>query len=138
LDRPEIGRRKPLMIHIHWTKRRIVWMVAMGLGGLLIGGKAGDPKGIALGLIWGASIGYGFGVIFDQEHATKTVLAYWAATLALIGIFFGLILGAGLRPEPSLLQETVAGAIGALAGAMLGLLIGNMRLRRLHRRSHPS
>jgi membrane associated rhomboid family serine protease len=126
------------MRHFPWTKRRIVWLVGMGLGGLLIGGKAGDSGGIALGLIWGASIGYGFGSIFDQEQTTKLVVAYWAATLALTGIFFGLLVGAGLRPDPSVAQQTMAGAIGAVSGAVLGLVVGSMRLRRLRQRSQAS
>jgi hypothetical protein len=46
-----------MMKHFRWTGRRIVWMVGMALGGLLLGGKAGNLNGIVLGLIWGASIG---------------------------------------------------------------------------------
>lgn len=126
------------MKYFAWTFRRTIWTIGMGLGGLLIGGKAGHSLGITLGLIWGASIGYGFGCIFDQEQTTKPVVALWAATVALVGIFFGLVVGAGLRPDPSIAQRMIAGTIGAVSGAILGLLVGSMQLRRLRRGSRPS
>src|SRR5580698_1099985 len=115
-----------MMKYFPWTGRRIVWMVGMALGGLLIGGKAGNLNGIVLGLIWGASIGYGFGAIFDREQTTKLVVVYWAATLALTGVFFGLLVGAGMHPSPTNAQQMIAGVIGAVSGATLGLLIGSL------------
>ena len=126
------------MKYFPWTGRRIVWMVGMALGGLLIGGKAGNLNGIVLGLIWGASIGYGFGAIFDREQTTKLVVVYWAATLALTGVFFGLLVGAGMHPSPTNAQQMIAGVIGAVSGATLGLLIGSLRIRRFRRRSQVS
>ncbi len=126
------------MKHFSWSSRRIVWTIGMALGGFLIGGKAGHLNGIALGLIWGAGIGYGFGSIFDQDRTTKLVVAYWAATFALSGIFFGLLVGAGLHPDPSNTQMTISGVVGAASGAILGLFVGSIRLRRFRRRSQVS
>lgn len=112
----------------------------MGTAGLLLGGKALDTPSdawwVALGTIWGSSIGYGLGTIFDQKHPTGRLVAYWSATFALVGLFFGLLVGAGVRPYSSVAQQTVAAAIGALIGTLFGLLVGIMQLRRLRRRSH--
>lgn len=105
--------------------------MGVGLGGFLIGGESGGPAGSALGFIWGGCIGYGFGSIFDTKQATKWLVAYWVQALSLIGIFFGLVLGA--PPEPSVAKETVAGAIGAGVGALCGSLIGAIQLWRLRR-----
>jgi len=126
------------MKYFPWTGRRVVWTVGMALAGLLLGGKAGNVNGIVLGLIWGASIGYGFGAIFDREQTTKLVVVYWAATLALTGVFFGLLVDAGMHPSPTNAQLMIAGMIGATSGAILGLLIGSVRLRRFRRRSQVS
>jgi hypothetical protein len=124
-----------MMKYFPWTGRRVVWTVGMALGGLLLGGKTANSNGIVIGLIWGASVGYGFGIIFDREQTTKHLVAYWAATLALTGVFFGLLVDAGMHPSPTDAQQTVAGAIGAVSGATLGLLIGTLQVRRLRRRS---
>lgn len=122
--------------------RRVFWTVGMGAAGLLLGLKGqdtlSDVRWTALIVIWAAGIGYGFGAIFDQRHPTKRLVIYWAATLALVGSFFGLLIGAGVQPYASLAQRTVAGAIGALAGTLFGLLFGTMQLRRLRRRSQAS
>jgi hypothetical protein len=122
--------------------RRAFWTVGMGTAGLLLGLKGQDtPSDVwwtVLGTIWGASIGYGFGSIFDQRRATKRVVIYWAGTLALVGLFFGLVIGAGVQPYASLAQRIVAGAIGGLVGTLFGVLFGTMQLRRLRRRSIAS
>jgi len=65
----------------------------MGLAGFLIGGKGGGIEGIWLGSLWGAGIGYGFGSIFDQNSPTKRIVVYWSVTLALVALFFGLLIG---------------------------------------------
>jgi hypothetical protein len=118
-----------------WTKRRTLWMVGVGLAGFFIGGIGGGPKGSVLGLIWGASIGWGFGSIFELTHATNQVVLYWGATMALVGPFFGLIVGAAFFPYDSVVQEVIAGGIGAAAGMLFGSLIGIVQLKRLRRRS---
>jgi len=122
--------------------KRVFWTVGMGTVGLLLGLKGQDtPADIwwtALGTIWGASIGYGLGTIFDQDRPTRHLVMYWAATLALVGLFFGLLIGAGVQPYASVAQRTVAGLVGTLAGVLFGLFVGNMRLRRLLRKSQGS
>jgi hypothetical protein len=122
--------------------KRVFWIVGMGTVGLLLGLKGQDtPTDIwwtALGAIWGASIGYGLGTIFDQDHPTRHLVMYWAATLALVGLFFGLLIGAGVQPYASVAQRTVAGLVGTLAGVLFGLFVGNMQLRRLLRKSQGS
>ena len=119
--------------------KRVFWTVGMGVGGLLLGLKGQDTPGdawwTALIVIWAASTGYGFGAIFDQKHPTKRLVIYWAATLALVGSFFGLLIGAGVQPYASIAQRTVHGAIGALVGALFGLLFGTVQLKRLRRKS---
>jgi hypothetical protein len=122
--------------------KRVFWTVGMGTVGLLLGLKGQDtPTDIwwtALGTIWGASIGYGLGTIFDQDRPTRHLVMYWAATLALVGLFFGLLIGAGVQPYASVAQRTVAGLVGTLAGVLFGLFVGNMQLRRLLRKSQGS
>jgi hypothetical protein len=114
--------------------KRIFWLFGVGLGGFFIGGVYGGPAGSALGFIWGACIGYGFGSIFDTKQATKRLVVYWGLTTALIGIFFGLMFG--VLVEPSIANETVAGTIGAAVGALCGSLIGITQLWwRLRRKS---
>jgi hypothetical protein len=110
-------------------------MVGVGLAGFFIGGIGGGPKGSVLGLLWGASIGCGFGSIFDQTHATNRIVVYWGATMALVGPFFGLIIGAAFFPYDSVAQEIIAGGIGAAVGMLFGSLIGIVQLKRLRRRS---
>jgi hypothetical protein len=78
--------------------RRVLWTVGVGLGGFLIFGKGGGFRASVFGLVWGASIGYGFGTIFDQKSPTKRLVIYWATTLALVGPFFGLLGSAAIQP----------------------------------------
>jgi hypothetical protein len=122
--------------------KRILWAVGMGIAGLLLGLKGQDTPGdlwwTALIVIWAATIGYGFGSIFDQKVPTRRLVIYWVATLALVGSFFGLLVGAGMRPYASIPQRTADGAMGALTGALFGLLFGTMQLRRLRRKSKAS
>ena len=113
--------------------RPILWPLGVGLGGFFIGGMGGGPAGSALGFVWGACIGYGFGSIFDTKQATKRLVLYWGFTTALMGIFFGLMFG--VPTEPSIANETVAGVIGATVGALLGSLIGCVQLLGLRRKS---
>jgi hypothetical protein len=60
---------------------------------------------------------------------------YWVVTLALVGVFFGLLIGAGLQPDDSALNEVVHGTIGLAVGAMLGALVGTKQLERARRQS---
>lgn len=114
--------------------KRIFWSLGVGLGGFFIGGMGGGLGGAALGFIWGACIGYGFGSIVSNKEATKWIVIYWGLTLALLGTFFGLVMGA--PPEPSVGKEAVVGAMGAAVGALCGSLIGIIQLWwRLRRKS---
>ena len=71
-----------------------------------------------------------------QKRPTKWVVAYWAGTLALVGPIFGLVVGAAMQPYASVTQLTFAGAIGLLAGMLLGHFIGTMQLKRIRQRFH--
>jgi hypothetical protein len=119
------------MKQVFWTTRRILWSVGVGLVGFFIGGMASGEMGGFLGLIWGAGIGFGFASIFDQTHATKRVVVYWGATIALVGPFFGLIIGAAVFPYDSVIQEVVAGGVGAAVGMLFGFLFGAIHLKHL-------
>ncbi len=118
---------------VSWTTRWILWTAGVGFAGFLIGGIGGGDQGSVLGFVWGACIGYGFRSIFNNQQATIRVVVYWGLTLALIGTFFGLVIGAPV--EPSVAKETVAGAIGAAAGMLSGSIIGTIQLWRLRRKS---
>jgi hypothetical protein len=115
--------------------RRVLWTVGLGLGGSLLGGKGGGWWGAVIGTIWGGSIGFGFGSIFNEKNATKLLLVYWTITLALVGVFFGLLVGAGLQPDDSTFKEAIHGVIGLIVGAMLGTLVGTKQLGRMRRQS---
>jgi hypothetical protein len=123
------------MKQVFWTTRRILWSIGVGLVGFFIGGMGSGEMGGFLGVIWGAGIGFGFASIFELKHATKRVVVYWAATVALVGPFFGLIIGAAVFPYDSVVQEIVAGGIGEAIGMLFGSLIGIVQLTRLRRRS---
>jgi hypothetical protein len=68
--------------------KRLMWTVGVSFVGLFIGVKAGAMKGAILGAIWAAGVGVGFGTIFSERRPTKLFIAYWAATLALVGPFW--------------------------------------------------
>src|SRR5260370_11023635 len=97
--------------------RRVFWTLGLGIGGLFLGLKGQDTSGdmwtTALGGIWGGSIGYGFGTIFDQKNPTKRIVIYWAATLALVGPFFGLLIGAAMQPYASCRHHRLIGGHAA-------------------------
>ena len=105
----------------------------MGFSGFYIGGMGGCLAGADGGLVWGAGIGYGLGSIVTNKQATKRVVVYWGLTLALIGTFFGLVIGA--PPEASLAKVTAGGALGAALGALFGSLIGIIHLWSLRRKT---
>jgi hypothetical protein len=112
--------------------KRILWSLGVGLGGFFIGGIGGGPVGSAVGFVWGACVGFGFGSIFSNKQVSKRVVVYWALTLALVGTFFGLVIGAPV--EPSVAKENVVGAIGASLGALFGSLVGTIQLWRRRRK----
>ena len=114
---PTVECDSDMMQQVSWTTRRILWTTGIALAGFFIGGKGGGLTGSGLGLLWGGSIGYGFGSIFDQTRPTKWLVVYWGVTLALIGPFFGLIVGA--KPDYSLSDQAVSGGIGAAAPSLI-------------------
>jgi hypothetical protein len=118
--------------------RRIPWIIGVGLGGFFVGGKMNGFEGSVIGFVWGASIGFGFGSIFAQMHTTKRVVVYWGVTMALVGPFFGLIIGAAFLSYDSVVHEIIAGGIGAAVGMLFGLLIGVIHLKRLRVHDHAS
>ena len=89
--------------------------------------------GSALGFAWGASIGFGFGSIFEQKRPTSRILIYWGLTVALVGIFFGIVFLA--EPEESTVHMVKTAIIGAILGALPGLLMGAVHIKQLRRKS---
>jgi branched-subunit amino acid permease len=122
--------------------KRFVWTIGMGAAGLLLGLKGQDTQtGVGwtvLIVLWFASIGYGLGSIFDQKHPSKRLVVYWAITLALVAPFLALPVGAAIQPDLANLpfrQQAPVGAIGVLVGALFGVFVGTIHLRRLRRQS---
>ncbi len=119
--------------------KRLLWTLGMGIGGLVLGLKSQDtPEDVwwtVLIVIWAASIGYGFGTIFDKKHPTKRLVIYWAGTLGLVGGFFGLLVGAGVRPYATVAEQALHGGIGAFAGALSGFLVGTTQVKRLRQKA---
>jgi hypothetical protein len=111
--------------------RRAFWTVGVALAGFVIGGIGAGNPGSAIGALWGATAGFGFGSIFSQSTRTKAAIGYWAITLGIVGPFFGLVIGAGVQPYASSLQEILHGTIGAVVGALLGAFIGFARFKRV-------
>ena len=77
--------------------------------------------GADLGLVWGASVGFGFGWIFDQKQPSEWAVVVWAVTWALIGTFFGLI--AGAVPDYTLAKQVGAGISGATVAGLFGFVM---------------
>lgn len=115
------------------TKRGL-WTIGVGFAGLVMGEFNGGDKGAALGLLWGISVGYGFGSIFDGKSPARRIVYYWIATLAIAGIPFGLVIGAGFEPYASMNHDVAHSLIGALAGALLGFFVGSVQLMRSRRK----
>jgi hypothetical protein len=103
--------------------RRVLWTVGVGLVGFGLGwfGQQGHPLDLALLAtvsVWGICVGYGFGVIFDQDAPSRRLVIYWAITLAL-----GALLFSGFVPFRSFQAKlATAAAVGAFLGALAGAL----------------
>jgi hypothetical protein len=116
--------------------KRAFWTLGMGIVGFWLPWSVSYLPGssisdIAVGTLWGASIGLGFGTIFEQKQLRKRIIFYWAATMALVGTFFGLLI-------LNQFSSFVAGGAGALTGTLLGTLFGIMHLSLFRRRSKIS
>lgn len=114
------------------TEKRFLWSIGVGFAGFIMGEFSGGDKGALIGLLWGISVGYGFGSIFDGKSPIKRVVYYWIPTLAIAAIPFGLVIGAAF--QPSVVRDTVDGLVGALMGALLGLFIGRIQLTHSRRK----
>ena len=106
----------------------------MAIVGLVLGLKGQDTRDdiwwTILAVLWAAAIGNGLGAIFDQSLRGKGLIFYSTATAALIGIFFGLLIGAGLHPQESTESQVLDGTIGAIVAGAIGLLVAMLRVRR--------
>jgi hypothetical protein len=105
--------------------KKAAWTVGMALLGFWFGwfGQEYPLKYGVLAILtmWGGCIGYGFGSIFDKRTPTKRLVIYWAITLALVGsVFF---------PFVPLRFPFAQIAVAAVAGALVGLLVGNLYLK---------
>jgi drug/metabolite transporter (DMT)-like permease len=111
--------------------KRLLWTTGLAIFGFYFGwngqGADVDLRQVAIATVWAGCIGYGFGSIFEQRITGRRLMLYWAATLFLVGLFFGPLL-----PFPSfIVRQVLGGAIGALAG----ILIGTVQLKLARRKS---
>ena len=110
--------------------RRIFWTLGMTMIGLFLALNGQDVtvsvREVATAGIWAGCIGYGFGSIFDQRAFGRRLTFYWAATLGLIGLFFGPLL-----PIASFIVGQI---LGSVIGALAGVLIGTVQLKLARRK----
>jgi hypothetical protein len=116
--------------------KKAAWTIAMAGGGFMLGLKSADPRNIVpwdalIGAAWVGSIGYGFGTIFDVKRAQRPIVAAWTMTLALVGIFFGMLAGVAVNPYLAGWEVDVAGVVGACSGAIFGYVVGRIQRRRI-------
>jgi peptidoglycan/LPS O-acetylase OafA/YrhL len=115
--------------------KKAAWIFGMAGAGFFLGlkGEDGDtvPWGALIGAAWLGGIGYGLGTIFDTKRANRPIKAAWTITLALVGIFVGMIIGLVFHSNLPEWQLDVAGAAGACCGALLGYLVGHRQRRRI-------
>jgi hypothetical protein len=102
--------------------RRVFWTVGLAIFGFYFSwsgqGVDVDLRQVAIGTAWAGCVGYGFGTIFEQRAPGKRIIFYWAATLLLIGVFFGPLL-----PVPSfIVRQVIGGVIGTLTGILVGIV----------------
>jgi uncharacterized membrane protein YeaQ/YmgE (transglycosylase-associated protein family) len=116
--------------------KRVTWTIGMAAAGLFLGLKGQDtPADIVwtvVSMLWAAAIGVGIGTIFDKEHPSRHLPVYWAITLALVFALIGMVTNAVIRPSTTDFQEALAGLVGAMAGALLGLRFGSMHQKKRH------
>lgn len=113
--------------------RLVLWTVGMGLLGFGLGwfGQGGHPfdvaglTALAIFVVWGSSVGYGFGSIFDPSVPRRRLVIYWVVTLAWMSLVFS-----GFAPFHSWPAKVVATAV---AGALLGALVGTVHLKQTRR-----
>jgi hypothetical protein len=109
--------------------KRILWTIGMSMIGLFLGlkgqGIGTDVREVAIATIWAGAIGFGFGSIFSQRRPGKLLIFYWAATLMLVGLFFGPLL-----PVASFAtSQALGGSLGALAGVVAGSIQSKLEHR---------
>jgi uncharacterized protein YqgC (DUF456 family) len=116
--------------------KKAIWTLALAAAGGILGLKSADPRNIfpwdaLIGALWAGGIGYGFGTIFDTKRVNRPIVFAWTMTLALVGIFFGQLIGAAVNPYLREWQVDAAGAVGACCGALLGYMVGRIQRRRI-------
>ena len=116
--------------------KKAIWTLALAAAGGILGLKSADPRNIfpwdaLIGALWAGGIGYGFGTIFDTKRVNRPIVFTWTMTLALVGIFFGQLIGAAVNPYLREWQVDATGAVGACCGALLGYMVGRIQRRRI-------
>jgi hypothetical protein len=102
--------------------KRIFWTVGMAVAGFFLAWKAQgatlDLKELLLITAWVGCVGYGFGSIFEGRFSGRRLVVYWAVTIAMVSPLFS----PALPFSSNSLRLTVAAAIGALIGTLLGMV----------------
>jgi hypothetical protein len=116
--------------------KKAAWIFGMAGAGFFLGLKSEDtldifPREALIGALWLGGIGDGFGTIFDTKRVRRPIVAAWMITLALVGIFFGMIIGIAVNSYLREWQVDVAGAVGSCCGALFGYAIGRSQRRRI-------
>jgi hypothetical protein len=101
--------------------KRVVWTLAMTLAGFGLGWHSQsaryEPGNVVAITLWFGGIGFGFGSIFSKPRPSDGLFIFYRAfTLALIGVFFFPFVPLSAFAA----QVVIAGAVGALLGAVLG------------------
>jgi hypothetical protein len=91
-------------------------VVGFGLGWHSQGARY-EPENVAAITLWFGSIGFGFGSIFDKRRTSNGLFIFYRAfTLAMLGVFFWPFVPLSQFAA----QVVIAGAVGALVGAVVG------------------
>ena len=102
--------------------KRLFWTVGMAVAGLFLAWKSQGPllnlKELIFITAWVGAIGYGFGSIFERRLSEGRLVVCWAVTIAMVSPLFS----PALPFSSEVLRLTVAAGIGALIGALSGMM----------------